>query len=348
MIIGHSNISEYKKFIGNPDNAALKDRIFEVEVPCTLRMTEEAMIYKKTMGGDLKRPIAPKTLELLAKFAVMSRLSSEDKVAKYAPDVRAILYDGHDPEGPKSSTPTIDDLCKAGPKDEGMFGISTRFASKALSATFNARANEGEIGADPILLFEVLGAEIKREKTLSQADKDRYLGLLEKHIVPEYAQFIKEEITMAFTGANDQMCQAMFDRYILMARAWVMNDQFNNKGMSGKILSREELEKKLMEIEKPGGMVNGKDLRNEVTLYVMAKNAEGTIVRWNSYEKMASVIRQNLQKKMKDVMPVIKFDATGDAETAEKREQFIANMTAKGYTLPMIKRVVHVYERTLG
>ena len=63
---------------------------------------------------------------------------------------------------------------------------------------------------------------------------------------------------------------------------------------------------------------------------------------------MADVIRKNLYKKMQDVMPVIKFDANVDDEGAEKRETFINNMQDKGYTMPMIKRAVGVYEKTLG
>ena len=100
--------------------------------------------------------------------------------------------------------------------------------------------------------------------------------------------------------------------------------------------------------KKPAGINNTKDFRNEVTRYVLRKRANGEEVKWNSYEKMAVVIRKSLAKKMQNVLPVVKFDSAVDEKQAEKRDQFIGNMQQKGYTMPMIKRAVSFYERTLN
>lgn len=349
LVFAHSNESEWKSFSADKRNEAILDRINVVHVPYTLRMKEEAEIYNKMLResalSDLS--IAPKTIDMLAKFSVLSRLSDGEGVAKYDANIRAQVLNGEIPEAASKTVPTIGELKKYAPLDEGMNGVSTRFAFKTLTETFNARANEGERAADPVLMMEVLEKRIKSDGRISDDKKEKYLGFIKDYMVPEYAEFITREITTAFTGASDDMCQNMFDRYINMADAWISDEEFNDKGVTGKVLSRDELEAKLAEIEKPAGIVNAKDFRNEVTRYVLKKERKGEKVAWNSYEKMAAVIRDNLGRKMKDVMPVIKFDSAADEKQVKKRDEFIGNMKAKGYTLPMIKRAVGVYENTM-
>ena len=140
--------------------------------------------------------------------------------------------------------PTISELREYAPFEEGMSGISTRFAFKTLTETFNANANAGEMAADPVLLAEVLEDRIKKDGQIPQGEKDRLVGFLRSKIMPEYADFIVGEITAAFTGANDEMCQNMFDRYINMADAWLNDETFNDKGQTGDVLVK-ALEKSL-------------------------------------------------------------------------------------------------------
>ena len=65
--------------------------------------------------------------------------------------------------------------------------------------------------------------------------------------------------------------------------------------------------------------------------------------------QMATVIRENLARKMSDALPHIKFEAVRNDEDAIKaHESFVTNMKDKGYTMAMIKRAVGVYERSLG
>ena len=64
---------------------------------------------------------------------------------------------------------------------------------------------------------------------------------------------------------------------------------------------------------------------------------------------MATVIRENLARKMGDALPHIKFEAVrNDEESIKAHQSFVDNMKEKGYTMTMIKRAVNVYERSLG
>ena len=79
-ILAHSNEAEWQVFKANKNNEAFLDRICVVTVPYCLRVTEETAIYKKLLqtselGGS---PCAPETLEMLAKFCVMTRLKEHE------------------------------------------------------------------------------------------------------------------------------------------------------------------------------------------------------------------------------------------------------------------------------
>src|SRR3546814_18293052 len=65
--------------------------------------------------------------------------------------------------------------------DEGMSGISTRFAFKALSATFNHDTNE--IAADPVHLMYVLEAMVRQEQFPAEVEA-RYLGFIKGELAP--------------------------------------------------------------------------------------------------------------------------------------------------------------------
>jgi serine protein kinase len=353
IVVAHTNESEFNKFFGNSDNEAIVDRMNVIHVPYTLQMTEEAKIYKKMINqsGYSDKPMAPKTIEILAKFAAMSRVMDVEGTEKYSHKIRAEVMDGDTPEGPAAKVPTIGELRKSvravAPTEEGMSGISTRFAFKTLTETFNSRANEGELGADPILLMETLENRIVEDGKISDANTEKYIGFITNDLMPEYGAFIAEEISEAFTNASDGMCQNMFDRYIAMANAWIMDDTFNDKAITGQVMGKEELDQKLREIEGPSNIPDAKAFRDMVTRYVMnQENQTGQKVKWDSYTKMKQVIRTNLSRKMQDVMPIIQFDGPAlEGEEQAQRDTFLSNMEKKGYTLPMVKRAVGLYQK---
>src|SRR5919205_539941 len=76
IILAHSNEAEWQTFKNNKNNEAFIDRISVIKVPYCLRATEERKIYEKLLqNSELSTaPCAPGTLEILARFCVLSRL----------------------------------------------------------------------------------------------------------------------------------------------------------------------------------------------------------------------------------------------------------------------------------
>ncbi|MDQ3394463.1 MAG: PrkA family serine protein kinase, partial [Bacteroidota bacterium] len=153
IILAHSNESEWAKFLNDKKNEAFLDRIYKVQVPYCLRVSEEIKIYEKLIKeSSLKNaPCAPKTLEMLAEFSVMSRLKEPENSSIYS---KMRVYNGETLKETDPNAKSIQEYRDDAGINEGMQGISTRFAFKILSKVFNFDSEE--IAANPVHLLYVL------------------------------------------------------------------------------------------------------------------------------------------------------------------------------------------------
>ena len=230
----------------------------------------------------------------------------------------------------------------AGP-DEGMDGASTRFAFKVLAATFNYDTTE--IAADPVHLMYTLEQAIRREQYADETEK-RYLESIKAELAPRYAEFIGNEIQKAYLESYNDYGQNLFDRYVAYADAWVEDMDFKDPD-TGQMMNRELLNQELTKIEKPAGIANPKDFRNEVVKFSLRSRAKngGKNPSWTSYEKIREVIERRMFSQVEDLLPVISFGSKKDGETEKKHTEFVSRMTARGYTERQVRRLVEWYMR---
>src|SRR3546814_17042358 len=99
-----------------------------------------------------------------------------------------------------------------------MDGVSTRFAFKALSATFNHEPSE--ITADPVHLMYVLERMVRQEQLPGETET-RYLEFIKGDLAPPYAEFIGNEIQKAYLDSYHDYAQNLFDRNVASAVAWI-------------------------------------------------------------------------------------------------------------------------------
>lgn len=342
VILAHSNEAEWQTFKHNKNNEAFIDRICVVKVPYCLRVTEEQKIYDKLIRtSELSAaPCAPATLEMLARFAVLSRLRPHPNSNLYS---KMRVYDG---EGLKETDPhakSMQEYRDLAGVDEGMDGISTRFAFKVLSATFNF--DNQEVGADPVHLMYVLEQAIKREQFAEETEK-QYIEFIKGELAPRYAEFIGNEIQKAYLESYNDYGQNLFDRYVDYADAWIEHLDFKDPD-TGQMLDRELLNQELTKIEKPAGIANPKDFRNEVVKFALRARAQrgGKNPSWTSYEKIREVIERRMFSQVEDLLPIISFGSKKEADTERKHAEFVERMTARGYTERQVRRLVEWYMR---
>jgi serine protein kinase len=342
VILAHSNEAEWQSFRNNKNNEAFIDRICVIKVPYCLRVTEEGKIYEKLIrGSDLVRsPCAPGTLEMLARFAVLSRLRQPASGSLFS---KMRVYDGETLKETDPHAKSVQEYRDAAGVDEGMDGISTRFAFKVLSATFNYDTQE--VGADAVHLMYMLEQAIKREQFGSDVEK-RYLEFIKAELAPRYAEYIGNEIQKAYLESYNDYGQNLFDRYVDYADAWIEYQDFKDPD-TGQLLDRDLLNQELTKIEKPAGIANPKDFRNEVVKFALRARAtnSGRNPSWTSYEKIREVIERRMFSQVEDLLPVISFGSKKEAETEKKHSEFVERMVVRGYTERQVRRLVEWYMR---
>lgn len=342
IILAHSNEAEWQNFKNNKNNEAFIDRVYIVKVPYCLQVTEEIEIYKKLLNNSSldKAPCAPDTLNMLAQFAVLSRLIEPENSSVYS---KMRVYNGENLKDTDPKAKSIQEYKDAAGVNEGMTGLSTRFAFKILSKVFNFDASE--IAANPVHLLYVLEKQIEQEQFPNELH-DRYLNYLKEFIAPEYIAFISKEIQTAYLESYSEYGQNIFDRYITYADLWIQDQEFRNPE-TGEILDHNALNDELEKIEKPAGISNPKDFRHEVVNFVLRARAanQGRNPAWNSYEKLRLVIEKNMFSSTEDLLPVISFNAKSSKEDISKHKDFVDRMIERGYTEKQVRLLSEWYLR---
>ncbi|MDX8441069.1 PrkA family serine protein kinase [Mesorhizobium australafricanum] len=342
IVVAHSNESEWQQFKNNKNNEAFLDRILVVKVPYCLRITEERHIYEKLLReSDLANsPCAPEVLDILSRFTVSTRLAEHDNSPLYT-KMRA--YDGESLKEIDPKAKSVQEYRDAAGVDEGMTGVSTRFAFKILSQTFNYDTKE--VAADPVHLMYILEEAIKREQFRKETEA-AYLEFIKSELATRYAEFIGHEIQKAYLESYSEYGQNLFDRYIAYADAWIEDQDYKDPD-TGQILNREVLDKELSQVEKPAGIANPKDFRNEVVKFTLRARARnhGRNPSWTSYEKLREVIEKRMFGQVEDLLPVISFGSKQDSVTEKRHNEFVQRMVERGYTERQVRRLVDWYMR---
>ncbi len=342
IILAHSNEAEWQGFKNNRNNEAFIDRISVIKVPYCVRVAEEQKIYEKLLASSelAVSPCAPGTLEMLARFCVLSRIKPHENSNLFS-KMRA--YDGESLKDSDPRAKTVQEYRDAAGVDEGMTGMSTRFAFKVLSSTFNFDTQE--VSADPVHLMYVLEQSIRREQYGEDQEK-KLLAFIKGELAPRYAEFIGNEIQKAYLESYGDYGQNLFDRYVAYADAWIEDQDYKDPD-TGQLMDRELLNQELSKIEKPAGIANPKDFRNEVVKFALRARAAhgGKNPAWTSYEKLREVIEKRMFSQVEDLLPVISFGSKKDSDTEKKHADFLERMMSRGYTQRQVRRLVEWYMR---
>lgn len=342
VILAHSNESEWQTFKNNRNNEAFIDRVSIVKVPYCLRVTEEIKIYEKLLVNSslATSACAPDTLKMLAQFIVLSRLKEPENSNRYS---KMRVYDGENLKDIDPKAKTIQEYQDAAGVDEGMSGLSTRFAFKILSKVFNFDAVE--VAADPVHLMYVLERQVEKEQFPAEVQA-RYISFIKEYLSPRYVDFIGKEIQTAYLESYSEYGQNLFDRYVTYADFWIQDQEYRDPE-TGDFLDRSALNADLEKIEKPAGISNPKDFRNEIVNFVLRARANnnGRNPAWTSYEKLRRVIEMKMFSSTEDLLPVISYGAKSSAEEQRKHDNFVDRMMKRGYTEKQVRLLAEWYLR---
>ncbi len=342
VVLAHSNESEWKAFRNNKNNEAFLDRIYIVKVPYCLRVSEEIKIYEKLVRNSslASAPCAPGSLRMMAQFSVLTRLKEPENSSAFS---KMQVYDGESLKDTDPKAKSLQEYRDYAGVDEGMSGVSTRFAFKIISKVFNF--DSAEIAANPVHLMYVLEQQIEREQFPPETEQ-KYLAFIKEVLAARYAEFIGKEIQTAYLESYSEYGQNIFDRYVTYADYWIQDQEYRDVD-TGEVFDRVALNGELEKIEKPAGISNPKDFRNEIVNFVLRARAgnAGRNPAWTSYEKLRTVIEKKMFSNTEELLPVISFNAKSSADEQKKHQDFVARMVEKGYTAKQVRLLCEWYLR---
>ena len=124
----------------------------------------------------------------------------------------------------------------------------------------------------------------------------------------------------AYLESYSEYGQNIFDRYVTYADFWIQDQEYRDPD-TGQLFDRESLNSELEKIEKPAGISNPKDFRNEIVNFVALRaraNNSGHNPNWTSYEKLRTVIEKKMFSNTEELLPVISFNAGKPQLTSRK------------------------------
>jgi len=324
-IIAHSNEAEWQKFKADHTNEAILDRIVVVKVPYNLRLSEEVKIYKKIIRqSSFTADIAPHTIELASKFAILTRLEATNKCD---PLTKLKLYNGEEVVE-KGKTKKIDVAeLKEEAKREGMEGISTRFIMKALDNALSDNIEDNCI--HPLSVREALVNMVKNSE-FPDDTKRHYLELLRDVIHKDYLEILEKEITKAFVYSYQEQADSLFQNYLDHAEAYVNKSKVTDRNTNEELTPDEPFLKSIEEqIAIIGTAADG--FRQEVIAYLWSIGRRGENISYESYEPLKEAIEKKLMASVRDVSRIITKARTRDSEQQQKYSTMVEQLIANGY-----------------
>ena len=166
-------------------------------------------------------------------------------------------------------------------------------------------------------------------------------------LAPRYAEFIGKEIQTAYLeslfGIRPEHLRPLRDL------SPIAGSRTRNSATPtpARVSTAAALNTELEKIEKPAGIANPKDFRNEIVNFVLRARADngGKNPAWTSYEKLREVIEKKMFSNTEELLPVISFNAKASADEQQKHEDFVARMVAKGYTEKQVRLLCEWYLR---
>ncbi len=236
VLIASSNEKQLAAFKEYPDWSSFKGRIELVRVPYLLRYQDEASIYTSQFKPNaLTRPMAPHTVEVAARWAILTRLKAPDPkhyksplgavIKRLTPMEKLKLYDsGEIPRWVSASdgrelSRHVSDLWneyRAVPLYEGFLGASAREIRTAL---LNAASREGFKCLTPLSVLEEL-SDLLEDPSLYP-----YLGLDVKNGYHDNSKFVElvrtwwldvlnEELRTSMGLVEESRHEQLFARYV--------------------------------------------------------------------------------------------------------------------------------------
>lgn len=321
VILAHTNQTEYLRYVKDPKNEALRDRMMVVPVPYTLEVSKEKQIHEKLINQSEKVKnssihIGPHSLEVAAMFAVLTRLAPTERYSKMD---KLMIYDHKDTRN--LTQRDVKELRKKGQEqDEGMHGISPRYVIDSLS---DKLADSDRTCLSPKEAIAAL------KTNLDYHPHTRDMGANERQAIEDdlaelsqvFDEMAKREIQKAFVYSYEDNARALCDNYLENIDAYCNGSMVTDEREDTEYEPNENLMRSIE--EQIGVSENGKhEFRQEIVNRLVSFARKGQTFDYTTHPRLKEAIENKLFSDMKDT---VKLTTTAKVpnEKQQKRIQSV-------------------------
>lgn len=302
-IFSHTNDPEFQKLKSNQYMEAFRDRTTKIDVPYTLKWSEELRILEKDYGsGKVRQHIAPHTLEIAALWSILTRLA-DDKDGKISLVEKAELYDGK--LLPGWTEDSVKELKDKYP-DEGMNGgVSVRYLQDKIS---NCLANNHDYVNMFMVLNELRDGLDHCSLLTNKEQVGRYITCIDL-AVKKLTEILKAEVQKALVGDKEaikRLCSNYIDNVMAYINKSKIKDHITGQDRKPDERLMRSIEEKI-QIPDTGC----DDFRRQIAAFIGHLAHEGKSFTWDSNPKLKKALEAKLFEDVKDTIKLSALNMSG-------------------------------------
>ena len=302
-IIAHTNDPEFQKLKSNQYMEAFRDRTTKIDVPYTLKWSEELKILEKDYGNDkVKQHIAPHTLEIAALFSVLTRLQ-DDKDGKINLVEKAELYDSKLLAG--WTEDSVKEMKDKYPEEGMSGGVSVRYLQDKIS---NCLANNHEYVNMFMVLNELRDGLDNCSLLTNKEQIGRYISCVDLAL-KKLTDILKAEVQKALVGDEDaviRLCTNYIDNVMAYINKSKIKDPITGQDRKPDERLMRQIEEKI-QIPETGA----EDFRRQIAAFIGDLAHKNRQFRWDSNPKLKKALEAKLFEDVKDTIKLSALNVSG-------------------------------------
>jgi len=330
VIVGRTNMPEYKDKKGDEKMEAFNDRTKRIDFPYVLSYEDEADIYRKMLANadvpDID--VEPHTLEMAGLFGVLTRIEEPDSET-ISLHQKAKAYNGDVDDGEDID---LRKLREEGEKKadigEGMEGVSPRFIGDEIAEAIMDSKHRSRGFLSPLTVFNHFEENLEHHGSIPEDQFETYYRYLER-VREEYKERAIEDVRHALAYDVDEI-QRQGEKYMDHVMAYIDDDTVEDE-LTGREQEPDETFLRSVEEKLEIPEDRKEDFRQEVSNWVSRRAREGEAFHPVDNDRL----RRALERKLwEDKKHNINFSALVSANEADddERNAWIDALIEQGYS----------------
>jgi serine protein kinase len=312
VIIGHTNNPEFQKLQEDKTMEAIKDRTIRIDIPYLLETSKELRILEQDYGKDkVNVHIAPHTLEVAAKWAVLTRLLNPKDNSCTLLD-KARLYDGKILPG--WTEDRVKELREQ--EQEGITqGMSVRYVQNKLANTLVSNRQY----VNPFILLNEIDEGLGNCPLINDENERgvyrNAVTLVKNDLNNTLRKEVQEAISME-GNTMEQLCQRYMQNVVAHNEGTKIFNEFTGQEEHADEAFMRAIEEKIGIPDR-----NSVEFRKTISAWAFGLSQKGKAFEWDSHPKLKEAFEKYAFEIGRDTINIAKLNHGGQVVGRDQQEK---------------------------